>query len=268
MLISRLRYLTLDHYRSLAKSPKAVSDAPALARSGIAKNISRPVISHKLLVRLRFQSHKAPNISASMYEYTPITQHTSIMWGKILITTYRVKSTHFFIYALLFREQARPSPRFFFSLPFVSYLIFFHSPLYSSLNACFISSFILQKTQFQMQCFLPYKYMRTRCFHGKTWDYDTYSRSYSQLPITYEYIYIYVHMLYIYSYVIYIYIHMFYIYIYTRKYTSMSTNGNCSVIWKRKLDKESKVKQRIRDDGVQFDINSEIHLDCSTGELK
>ena len=48
----------------------------------------------------------------------------------------------------------------------------------------------------------------------------------------------------------------------------MSTNGNCSVIWKRKLDKESKVKQRIRDDGVQFDINSEIHLDCSTGELK
>jgi len=32
--------------------------------------------------------------------------------------------------------------------------------------------------------------------------------------------------------------------------------------------KASKVKHRIRDAEVQFDINSEIHLDCSTGELK
>jgi len=51
-------------------------------------------------------------------------------------------------------------------------------------------------------------------------------------------------------------------------YTSMSTNGNCSVIRRRKLDKDSKVKHIIRDAEVQFDINSDIHLDCSTGELK
>jgi len=48
----------------------------------------------------------------------------------------------------------------------------------------------------------------------------------------------------------------------------MSTNGNCSVIRRRKLDKDSKVKHIIRDAEVQFDINSDIHLDCSTGELK
>jgi hypothetical protein len=220
--------------------------AEVLARSGIAKNNSRPVISYKLLARLRFQSYKAPDTRAPTYEYTPITHHASIMWGTILITTYRVKSTHFVIYALLFREtEASFAPFFFFFsfLLFVLYPIFLHSSLFSLLNACFMSSFIFQRAQFQMQCFQPYKYMTTRRFHGKTWDCDTYSRSYSQFPITYEYIHI-------------------------RAYTSMSTNGNCSVIRKRKLDKDSKVKHIIKDAKVQFDINSDIHLDCSTGELK
>lgn len=77
-------------------------------------------------------------------------------------------------------------------LPSVSCLIFLHSSLYSLLNACFTSSFILQRIQFKMQCFHPYKYMRMRCFHGKTRDCDKYSHSYSQFPITYEYIYEYV----------------------------------------------------------------------------
>jgi hypothetical protein len=108
-----------------------VSDAAeVLERSGISNNNSRPAVSYKLSASLRFQSYKAPNTIASMYECTPITKHTSIVRGKILITIYkvsRVKSTYFFIYTLLVREKTRSSPRFFLSsVTFVPYtLIFF-----------------------------------------------------------------------------------------------------------------------------------------------
>ena len=126
-------------------------------------------------------------------------------------------STHFFIYALLFREQTRPSPRFFLSsIRFVPHIL--HSSLYSSLNASFMSSFILQRTQFPMQCFHPYKYKRTRCFHAKTRDCDTVTCTYGVIHISPLHMNIYI-----------------YIYIYMRKYTSMPTNGKCSVIRKRKL---------------------------------
>lgn len=144
--------------------------AEVLARSGIAKNNSLPVISYKLLARLRFQSYKAPNTSAPTYEYTPITHHTSIMWGTILITTYRVKSTHFFIYALLFREQKRHSPRFFFlsSIRFVPHILTFFPILFAKcmfyvqlyLSEDTISNAVLLPVQVHENEMFPWKNMR------------------------------------------------------------------------------------------------------------
>ena len=143
--------------------------AEVLAGSGVAKNNSRPIISYNLLARLRFQSYKAPNTSAPRYEYNPITQHTSIVWGKILITTYRVKSTHFFIYAFLFREQTRPSPRFFLSsIRFVPHILTFSPVLFAQCmfyvqlypTEDTISNAVLPPVQVHENEMFPWKNMR------------------------------------------------------------------------------------------------------------
>jgi hypothetical protein len=102
-----------------------------------------------------------------MYEYTTVTtpssevRHNSIEWGKHLINTHTHKtfqqlslftSSYMFLYCWKRYVKIKKGIISFVSASFAPFFPFFHpfrtlyASLYSLLNACFMFSFILQKT--------------------------------------------------------------------------------------------------------------------------